>query len=167
MGVPIKYDLTGKRIDDWIVIGRAPNNKNRLTKWLCRCSICGVEKIILGITLRKGKNQCKNCFWGKWENDTQPEKAAFLRYYPDADVAYPKVVYRLDGDFGNLQKGNLYLTTYKKLHYANLRLSVYLNGKVLVRYPMYGFAPELRDVRKTMLMLIDLEEMINKYESEF
>lgn len=54
-------DLTGKRFNRLTVIERSyPNTKRGCPRWLCKCD-CGVEKIVNGIDLRKGKTQSCGC----------------------------------------------------------------------------------------------------------
>lgn len=50
-------DLLGQRRGKLTVIARAPNDKNRHARWLCRCD-CGVEKIISSTALMSGQQSC-------------------------------------------------------------------------------------------------------------
>lgn len=58
-------DLTGKQIEDWFVICRAPNHvtkgKTTITEFWCECS-CGKIQKVRSIRLRgKKNNKCKRC----------------------------------------------------------------------------------------------------------
>ena len=52
-------DLTGQKINNWLVLERAENDKRGRAKWLCRCLLCGKEKVVDGCHLRDGSS--KNC----------------------------------------------------------------------------------------------------------
>ena len=54
----ILKDETGKKYGDWIVLRRAPVEKHKSAKWICKCK-CGNERIVRGSDLRLGKS--KNC----------------------------------------------------------------------------------------------------------
>jgi len=58
--MPNPIDLTGKRFGRFVVVRRAPNNKDGRTMWLCRCD-CGNERIVLGKCLRNGHTQSCGC----------------------------------------------------------------------------------------------------------
>ena len=58
--MPNPIDLTGKRFGRFIVLHRAPNNKDGRTMWLCRCD-CGSERVVLGKSLRNGHTQSCGC----------------------------------------------------------------------------------------------------------
>jgi hypothetical protein len=132
--------------------------------------LCNTERTFTRDTLRKGNVLCVEC--RKREKELadlikDPAVAEYHRCYPDADIRRPNIVYHLDGDSDNNDITNLYLTTNTKLYNADLRLSYRTKNGKWIRNSMYGIAPELRDMRKTILMLIDLERLISKYESEF
>jgi hypothetical protein len=57
-------DLTGQKFDRLTVICRASNNRHGCTMWLCKCD-CGIEKIILGNSLRNGRTKSCGCLWKK------------------------------------------------------------------------------------------------------
>lgn len=55
-------DLTGKRFGRWVVIGLSPKrDKYRRTYWICRCD-CGVEKVVLGVHLKRGGSKSCGCY---------------------------------------------------------------------------------------------------------
>lgn len=54
-------DLTGKKINRWTVLSRAPNSKNRDTQWLCKCD-CGTEKVVRAGHLTKGRSISCGCY---------------------------------------------------------------------------------------------------------
>ena len=54
-------DLTNKKFGYWIVISRAENNKNGTARWLCKCTACGTEKVVLGTHLRDGSSTNCGC----------------------------------------------------------------------------------------------------------
>lgn len=47
-------DMTGKTVGNWYVIKRAENTKTGRARWLCKCLLCGTEKVVTGINLRAG-----------------------------------------------------------------------------------------------------------------
>jgi len=54
-------DITGQKFGRLTVIERSyPNDKNRSTRWLCKCE-CGTEKIILRDSLKSGKTKSCGC----------------------------------------------------------------------------------------------------------
>lgn len=53
-------DLTGKRFGGWAVLEWIGPNENKQTCWRCRCD-CGVEKIVVGQTLREGLSSSCGC----------------------------------------------------------------------------------------------------------
>ena len=53
-------DLTGKKINGWTIISRAPNNKRGEAMWNCICE-CGTKKIVQGYSLRKGLSKSCGC----------------------------------------------------------------------------------------------------------
>ena len=61
-------DLTGQRVGAWTVIKRTNNDKNKNTKYLCRCE-CGKEKEVLGYSLNKGKSLSCGCLRTKKANN--------------------------------------------------------------------------------------------------
>jgi hypothetical protein len=55
-------DHTGQAFGDWIVLKRAPINKERTTKWICECK-CGAKHEVRGQHLREGNStKCKTCY---------------------------------------------------------------------------------------------------------
>ena len=54
-------DLTNQKFGYWIVIRRAENNKNGTARWLCKCTACGTEKVVLGTHLRNGSSTNCGC----------------------------------------------------------------------------------------------------------
>lgn len=54
-------DLTGKTFGRWKVLSRAPNSKNRDTRWFCKCE-CGTEKIVRASHMTKGRTVSCGCF---------------------------------------------------------------------------------------------------------
>ena len=54
-------DLTGQDFGYWHVIKRAPNGPGSKSKWLCKCTACGKEKIVDGYLLRKGRSTNCGC----------------------------------------------------------------------------------------------------------
>ncbi len=54
-------DLTGKKFGRLMVIRRGyPDSRNGNARWLCRCG-CGIEKVIDGRSLRKGRTKSCGC----------------------------------------------------------------------------------------------------------
>jgi hypothetical protein len=51
--------MLGERFGRLVVIGQGPNQGKHLS-WLCRCD-CGNEKVILGISLRRGATRSCGC----------------------------------------------------------------------------------------------------------
>ncbi len=55
-------DMTGQKVGRWTVLHRVAGEKRRGgALWLCRCS-CGIEKIVLGATLRVGESKSCGCY---------------------------------------------------------------------------------------------------------
>lgn len=57
---PRKIDLSGKRFGRWLISHQAGNENRGGTLWLGRCD-CGVERIVRGADLRKGKSTNCGC----------------------------------------------------------------------------------------------------------
>ena len=57
-------DETGKVRAHWQVERRSPT-LNGNARWLCRCMVCGLEKVIEGILLRSKPPACKGCRAGR------------------------------------------------------------------------------------------------------
>lgn len=53
-------NLTGVRFSRWLVLGRTSNSSSGKTRWLCLCQ-CGVEKQVIGETLRYGLSKSCGC----------------------------------------------------------------------------------------------------------
>lgn len=53
-------DLTGQTFGRWTVLKRCGSNQHNSAMWLCECS-CGNQKIINGITLRRGESKSCGC----------------------------------------------------------------------------------------------------------
>lgn len=73
-----KYDLTEQRFDKWLVIGRAPNDKDQSAMWFCRCD-CGTERAVHGAHLRRKRSKSCGCY--------QRSTAKRLRQLPDGEGA--------------------------------------------------------------------------------
>lgn len=58
--MPKFMDLTGQRFGRWIVKERAPDDKNRVTRWHCRCD-CGNENTVYGNALKNGRSSSCGC----------------------------------------------------------------------------------------------------------
>lgn len=54
------YDLTGKTIDTWEVLYRAPS-RNRKTIWHCKCTECGKERDVFADSLLGGRTKGCTC----------------------------------------------------------------------------------------------------------
>lgn len=54
-------DITGKTINNWYVIKEAGRTKFNSITYLCRCLLCGNEKIVDGHTIRKGTSKSCGC----------------------------------------------------------------------------------------------------------
>lgn len=52
--------MTSQRHGTWAVLGQAGNTKGGGALWRCRCD-CGVERVVLGADLRKGKSTNCGC----------------------------------------------------------------------------------------------------------
>ena len=57
--IPEKYNCLNKVYNDWTVIDKASSINNKRA-WLCRC-VCGKEKVVLGIYLRRGNSKSCGC----------------------------------------------------------------------------------------------------------
>ena len=55
-----KINLIGQRFGRLLVISEADRDKQQRVKWLCRCD-CGVEKVVQGRDLRRGKTKSCGC----------------------------------------------------------------------------------------------------------
>lgn len=58
---PSAIDMTGQRFERWLVLGFAGQNKRKQNIWLCRCD-CGVERHVVGYTLRQGTSHSCGCY---------------------------------------------------------------------------------------------------------
>ena len=56
----ILIDLTGQRFGRWTVVKRAENSVRGHSQWLCKCD-CGVEKVVLGLNIKRGKTSSCGC----------------------------------------------------------------------------------------------------------
>jgi hypothetical protein len=58
-------DLTGERFGEWLVIQQAPSLKRggfAVARWVCRCLLCGDERVVEGTNLRSGRSRrCVAC----------------------------------------------------------------------------------------------------------
>lgn len=54
-------DLKGRQFGRLTVVGRAPNEKNKETRWRCLCE-CGREKSVISTSLRAGNTRSCGCF---------------------------------------------------------------------------------------------------------
>jgi len=57
---PKFIDLTGQIFNRLTVIKRTQNDKNRTTRWICKC-ICGNISIVRGTSLKNGRTQSCGC----------------------------------------------------------------------------------------------------------
>ena len=62
-------DLTGKRFERLVVVGRLYKKENEWY-WLCQCD-CGNTKEVRGVSLREGKTRSCGCL--KQESDRSPK----------------------------------------------------------------------------------------------
>lgn len=53
-------DLTGQKFGYWTVIKRDTDSSKSGTRWICKC-VCGVEKSVVGSTLKNGKSTNCGC----------------------------------------------------------------------------------------------------------
>lgn len=53
-------EMTGKRIDRWVVIERAHNKLGDNAMWLCECD-CGIQRVVSGNSLRMGGTKSCGC----------------------------------------------------------------------------------------------------------
>jgi len=78
------HDLTGKRFGKLAVIEKAKSDKyTGKTKWKCRCD-CGKEKVVVGVSLRKGLTTSCGCY----------HKKLVYRGYEDLSSSYWKGIIR-------------------------------------------------------------------------
>lgn len=56
------HDITGQTINNWYVIKEAGRTKLNSITYLCRCLLCGDEKIVDGHTIRKGTSKSCGCW---------------------------------------------------------------------------------------------------------
>lgn len=59
--MPNFIDLTGQKFGRWVVLERAENDRNKNTRWLCRCK-CSKERIVQGDHLKSGASTSCGCF---------------------------------------------------------------------------------------------------------
>lgn len=59
-----KYNLLDQRFGLWLVLSRAPSNKNQDAYWLCRCD-CGTERAVKGSFLRRQMSTSCGCKRGQ------------------------------------------------------------------------------------------------------
>lgn len=53
--------LEGRVFGKWTVLSRAANDRNGITRWLCRC-VCGTERSVYGHMLKVGRSQSCGCW---------------------------------------------------------------------------------------------------------
>ena len=54
-------DLKGRKIGNWSVLKRGPNNKHNHPQWLCQCD-CGDEHLVSSNNLLQGRSKkCRKC----------------------------------------------------------------------------------------------------------
>lgn len=58
-------DITGQTINSWYVIKEVGRSKSGSATFLCRCLLCGKEKIVEGRSVRSGASKCCGCFHPK------------------------------------------------------------------------------------------------------
>jgi len=159
---PTVCNYIGSQFDNWVVTRCIPHTDGLLShsRWVVQCTQCGSEKTIGYQTLRNGfpgRRRCQGCDY----NRRHPEVVAYLSYHPNVKLRSSEIIYHLDGNPDNNAEANLYLTTPNRLHWADQKLSG-ANGM----YPMHGYCPELAELRKTTLMMIDLECMASGKDSD-
>lgn len=55
-------DLTGMRFGDWLVLRRDGSTPNKAAVWLCKCTLCGSERKVVGASLTSGAStKCRKC----------------------------------------------------------------------------------------------------------
>lgn len=59
--MPKLFDLTGLKFGRWSVTSHAGKTTYAQQRWLCRCE-CGVQRILLGDTLKKGQSASCGCY---------------------------------------------------------------------------------------------------------
>jgi hypothetical protein len=57
IGLPIER---GAQFGRWMVLRRAEPSRSQQKRWLCRCE-CGIERVVLGLNLRKGRSKSCGC----------------------------------------------------------------------------------------------------------
>lgn len=160
----------GIQVGCWKVKCRSMTYKgnNRYARWVCQCVNCGHIVDMASYSISRGVKQgnirgCFKCRQVREERRMHPERIAYKKYYPDFVFNSDTVIYHLDGDKTNNSKDNLYATTNNKIYHADTKIG-FTNPKTkrFVRMGvMSGVHPELKDLRKTLLMLSDLNQMIN------
>lgn len=58
-------DITGQTINYWYVIKEVGRSKSGSATFLCRCLLCGKEKIVEGRSVRTGASKCCGCYHPK------------------------------------------------------------------------------------------------------
>lgn len=98
-------DLTGKRFGKWTVIKRVENDKNKNTKFLCKCD-CGTIKEVLSDTLRYERS--KSCGCSIEENSIKIEGQRFGRLIVIKRIKNNKFLCKCDcGNFKTIEKSSL------------------------------------------------------------
>ena len=58
----LKDDLTGKKFNNWEVLYVSAHGKNIHTTYMCKCTLCGIEKEVSAYTLKSGTSKmCRKC----------------------------------------------------------------------------------------------------------
>ncbi len=60
-------NLIGKKFERLVVLKRMDSDRNRNSRWLCRCD-CGKEKIIIGRNLKNGNTKSCGCLYREGNN---------------------------------------------------------------------------------------------------
>ena len=83
-------DLTGQKINRWIVLKRDKNQVNKGTYWICRCLNCGQEKSVNGESLRNGTSTncgCEKSRGERWIKTFLEEKSlSFIQQYSISEL---------------------------------------------------------------------------------
>lgn len=122
-------NLIGKRFGRLEVIKREDNDRGGHTRWLCKCD-CGNEKIIYGVSLRKGHTISCGC----WQRESrylpfeEASKNALYKRYKD-NAKNRNILFELSKEeFLKLAKENCFYCGKKP---SNIFKNIHNNGNYI------------------------------------
>lgn len=70
-------DITGQTINNWYVIKEAGRSKSGTARFLCRCLLCGNERLVEGRSIRSGVSKGCGCYHPKRMETTRHDERLY------------------------------------------------------------------------------------------